>query len=142
MWSRIIGVGLVMGIVSLVIYDLSLPGGLLSGLEHLAPAGEEFVVARTTVFTALVFMQLFNALNSRADTASAFDHLFTNKWLWLSFAAVIIGQILVVEVPFLQGAFGTTSLDLLHWAVAVGAGVVLLAFEEIVKAIRRSRVGR
>lgn len=142
MWSRIIGVGLVMGIVSLVIYDLSLPGGLLSGLEHLAPAGEEFVVARTTVFTALVFMQLFNALNSRADTASAFDHLFTNKWLWLSFAAVIIGQILVVEVPFLQGAFGTTSLDLLHWAVAVGAGVVVLAFEEIVKAIRRSRVGR
>lgn len=139
MWSRIIGVGLVMGIISLLVYDLMLPGGLVGGLEHLAPSGSELVVARTTVFTALVFMQLFNALNSRADTASAFTHLFTNRWLWISFALVIVGQILVVQVPVLQGAFGTAPLDLLHWGVAIGAGVAVLVFEEIVKAVRRTR---
>ncbi|WP_197511673.1 HAD-IC family P-type ATPase [Tessaracoccus coleopterorum] len=138
MWQRIIVIGLVMGLISLAIFDLSLPGGLLSGLEHLAPTGLQFEVARTTVFTALVFMQLFNALNSRADTASAFSHLFTNKWLWLSFAAVTVGQVLVVEVPFLQHAFGTTALDLPHWGVAVAAGVAVLLFEEAVKAVRRA----
>ncbi|AQP49043.1 haloacid dehalogenase [Tessaracoccus aquimaris] len=142
MWSRIIGIGLVMGIVNLVIYDLSLPGGLIGGLEHLAPAGQEFAVARTTVFTALVFMQLFNAINSRADVTSAFSHLFTNKWLWLSFAGVIVGQVLVVEVPALQQAFGTASLDLLHWAVAVGAGLVVLGYEEVVKLVRRASARR
>lgn len=139
MWSRIIGVGLVMGIISLFVYDLMLPGGLVGGLEHLAPAGSELVVARTTVFTALVFMQLFNALNSRAETASAFTHLFTNRWLWLSFALVIVGQILVVQVPVLQRAFGTATLDLLHWGVAIGAGVAVLLFEETVKALQRAR---
>ena len=82
---------------------------------------------------------LFNALNSRSNMNSAFDHLFTNKWLWGSFAAVILGQVLVVEVPFLQSAFGTTSLDLTHWGIAIGAGVVVLLFEEVVKAIRRAR---
>lgn len=139
MWSRIIGVGLVMGILSLVLYDVMLPGGFMGGMEHLAPVGSELVVARTTVFTALVFMQLFNALNSRADTASAFNHLFTNRWLWISFAFVIVGQLAVVQVPFLQQAFGTTSLDLLHWGIAIGAGVFVLMFEEAVKALRRAR---
>lgn len=139
MWSRIIGVGAVMGILNLIIFDLCLPGGLFGGLEALAGPDEQLAVARTTVFTALVLMQLFNALNSRSDLASAFSHLFTNRWLWLSFAGAILAQVAVVEVPFLQEAFGTAPLDWKHWALAVGAGVAVLLFEEIVKAIRRAR---
>lgn len=139
MWSRIISIGLVMGLVSTFIYDLMLPGGLVSGLERGVPVDLQFETARTTVFTALVMMQLFNALNSRADVSSAFSHLFTNKWLWLSLAFGVVSHIAVVEIPFLQSAFGTTSLDLIHWAIAVGAGVVVLLFEKIVKLVRRSR---
>ncbi|MHA7861324.1 cation-translocating P-type ATPase [Tessaracoccus sp. Y36] len=138
MWTRIIGIGLVMGVISLLIYDLTLPGGLVGGLEHLAPADEQLAVARTTVFTALVMMQLFNALNSRSDMGSAFSHLFTNAWLWVSLLGAALAQVAVVQVPFLQHAFGTTSLDLAHWAVAVGAGVAVLVYEEIVKVIRRA----
>ncbi|WP_040283471.1 cation-translocating P-type ATPase [Tessaracoccus massiliensis] len=141
MWTRIIGIGLVMGVISLLIYDLTLPGGLVGGLEHLAGADEQLAVARTTVFTSLVMMQLFNALNSRSDLASAFSHLFTNKWLWISLAGATLAQVAVVEVPFLQAAFGTTSLDWIHWAVAVGAGVAILVYEEIVKAVRRAAAG-
>ena len=127
----------VMGIVNLIIFDLCLPGGLFGGLEALAGPEQQLAVARTTVFTALVFMQLFNALNSRSDYGSAFSHLFTNRWLWASFAFVILAQIAVVELPFLQSAFGTTSITAAHWALAVGAGAAVLAFEEVVKAIRR-----
>lgn len=141
MWQRIISIGLVMGVLSLLVYDLSLPGGLFGGLDSLVGTGEQFVTARTTVFTALVFMQLFNALNSRSDASSAFSHLFTNGWLWASFAFVVVAQALVVEVPFLQAAFGTTSLDLIHWAVAIGAGAMVLVYEEIVKVIRRHIAG-
>ena len=138
MWQRIIGVGLVMGLLTLLIYDLTLPGGLVGGLEGLATPGSQFAVARTTVFTALVFMQLFNALNSRSDTASAFTHMFSNAWLWGSFALVTVLQVLVVEVPFLQSAFGTAPLDWIHWAVAVGAGAAVLLYEEVVKLLRRT----
>ncbi|MCG6568200.1 cation-translocating P-type ATPase [Tessaracoccus sp. ZS01] len=140
MWARIIGTGLVMGIISLVIYDLSLPGGFLSGLEHLVGTDQQLEVARTTVFTALVMMQLFNALNSRSDLGSAFSHLFTNAWLWVSLLGAALAQVAVVQVPFLQQAFGTTSLDLAHWVVAVGAGVAVLVYEEVVKVIRRAAV--
>ncbi|HZK05468.1 MAG TPA: cation-translocating P-type ATPase [Actinomycetaceae bacterium] len=140
MWRRIIGIGLVMGILSLLVYDLTLPGGLVGGFETLAPVETQLDTARTTVFTALVFMQLFNALNSRSDRTSAFSHLFTNRWLWASFAFAVVTQILVVEVPFLQGAFGTIGLQLEHWALATGAGVVVLLFEEVVKVFRRASV--
>ena len=138
MWQRIIGVGLVMGLLALLIYDLTLPGGLVGGLEGLATPDSQFAVARTTVFTALVFMQLFNALNSRSDTGSAFTHMFSNAWLWGSVALVTVLQVLVVEVPFLQSAFGTAPLDWIHWAVAVGAGAAVLLYEEVVKLLRRT----
>ena len=138
MWQRIIGVGMVMGLLTLLIYDLTLPGGLVGGLEDLTTPDSQFAVARTTVFTALVFMQLFNALNSRSDTGSAFTHMFSNAWLWGSVALVAVLQVLVVEVPFLQSAFGTAPLDWIHWAVAVGAGAAVLLYEEVVKLLRRT----
>lgn len=138
MWQRIIGVGLVMGLLTLLIYDLTLPGGLVGGLEGFATPDSQFAVARTTVFTALVFMQLFNALNSRSDTGSAFTHMFSNAWLWGSVALVTVLQVLVVEVPFLQSAFGTAPLDWIHWVVAVGAGAAVLLYEEVVKLLRRT----
>ncbi|HHW83683.1 MAG TPA: cation-translocating P-type ATPase [Actinomycetales bacterium] len=142
MWERIIGIGLVMGVLSLLVYDLTLPGGLFGGFEGLVPVESQFDTARTTVFTALVFMQLFNALNSRSDLASAFDHLFTNGWLWAALAFGVVAQVLVVEVPFLQGAFGTVGLGWQHWLLAFGAGAMVLVYEEVAKAIRRGLAAR
>ncbi|AQX14710.1 haloacid dehalogenase [Tessaracoccus lapidicaptus] len=138
MWQRILGIGALMGLLSLVVYDLTLPGGLLGGLDRAAPAGAELDTARTTVFTALVLMQLANALNSRSDRASVLDHLFTNRWLWVSLAGAAALQVAVVYVPVLQHAFGTAPLAWSHWAVAIGAGVVVILVEEAVKAARRA----
>ena len=139
MWRRIIGIGLVMGILNVAVLDLTLPGGLLSGMEDLVPTDQQLDVARTTMFTSLVFMQLFNALNSRSETASAFTHLFTNRWLWISIALATIAQVLVVNVPALQSAFSTTAISPAHWTLAVGAGAAVLVFEEIAKLVRWRR---
>ncbi len=139
MWARIITIGLVMGVLTLIVYDLTLPGGLLGGLEHLTPTEDQLAAARTTAFTALVLMQLFNALNSRSDRASAFNHLFTNRWLWLALGFGVISQIAVVHVPLLQSAFGTTHLQWQHWLLALGAGAMVLGIEEILKLVRRAR---
>ena len=141
MWQRILSIGLVIGVINMVLYDLMLPGGLIGSLEHLAPTELQWATAQTTVFTALVFMQLFNALNSRSDMASAFSHLFTNRWLWLSLGFVALSQVLVVHVPFLQRAFSTVRLDAAHWGLAIGAGLLVLVYEEVVKAVRRAMAG-
>ncbi len=137
MWGRILFIGLVMGAVTLAVFDACLPGGTFTLLADRVPVANQLVVARTTAFTTLVFAQLFNALNSRSDRGSAFHKLFLNRWLWASFAVVVVAQILVVEVPSLQASFATASLDASQWALAVGAAALVLAVEEIAKALRR-----
>ena len=130
MWFRIMFIGLVMGAATLLTIDMFLPGGAIAGSDSL-------VVARTAGFTTLVFAQLFNALNSRSETTSAFRGLFSNKWLWGALGLGAALQVLVVQVQFLQDAFGTASLDPVQWVATIGMASVVLWAEELVKWIRR-----
>ncbi|AWB84184.1 cation-translocating P-type ATPase [Corynebacterium liangguodongii] len=131
MWARILFIGGVMGAVTLLAIDMFLPGGLAT----IEPVTLE--VARTVGFSTVVFAQLFNALNSRSSDRSAFRGLFANRWLWASIALAVALQIVVVHVPFMQVAFGTSALSPLQWAVSIGMASVVLWAEELVKAGRR-----
>ena len=130
MWWRVIYIGLIMGLVTLLSIDMFYPGGLIAGSDSLD-------TARTVGFTTLVLAQLFNALNSRSETQSAFHHMTSNRWLWYAIGLGVVLQIMVVHVPFLQTAFGTTALDPLHWAVAIGMASIVLWAEELSKLVRR-----
>ena len=131
MWTKIMFTGAVMAAATLLTMDAFLAGGLIEGSDSLD-------VARTVGFTTLVVAQLFNAFNSRSATASAFRNLFTNRWLWTAVALGLALQIAVVHVPFLQTAFGTASLDVGQWAVAVAAASSVLWFEEVYKFALRA----
>ena len=130
MWWRVIYIGVIMGLVTLLSIDMFYPGGLIAGSDSLD-------TARTVGFTTLVLAQLFNALNSRSETQSAFHHMTSNRWLWYAIGLGVALQIMVVHVPFLQTAFGTTALDPLHWAVAIGMASIVLWAEELSKLVRR-----
>ena len=130
MWVGIAFVGLVMAAVTLLSMDSVRPGGLVGGSGSLEQA-------RTVGFTTLVFAQLFNTLNARSGLASAFSHLFSNRWLWASLALGAVLQIAVVEMPTLQTAFGTVSLSAAHWATAGVMASLVLWCEELRKAAMR-----
>ena len=132
MWLGILSIGLVMGVASLLTIDIFLPGGLVPG------GSDSLDVARTAGFTTLVFAQLFNAFNSRSETTSAFRRLFVNKWLWGSVLLATLLQVAVVELPFLQRAFGTAPLDAGHWAVCVAMASTVLWFDELRKIVLRT----
>jgi len=130
MWTGVVMIGTVIAAATLLTIDLFLPGGLVEGDGTL-------VVARTCGFTTLVLAQLFNAFNSRSETTSAFHRMFVNPWLWGSVAFGVLAQVLVVEVPFLQTAFGTASLDLDHWLVCTAMASTVLWFDEARKLVYR-----
>ncbi|WP_020014879.1 cation-translocating P-type ATPase [Promicromonospora sukumoe] len=132
MWTGVLSIGLVMGLATLLTIDIFLPGGLVEGSDDLT-------VARTAGFTTLVLAQLFNVLNSRSETTSAFHRMFAGRWLWAAIGLGVVLQVAVVEVPFLQVAFGTAGLDLAHWAVAVGMASAVLWFDEVRKLLWRVR---
>ena len=89
MWEGVIVIGVVMAAATLATIDLYLPGGLIEGTHGLENA-------RTAGFTVLVLAQLFNALNARSETASAFHRLFANRWLW---GAIVLSALLQVAGP-------------------------------------------
>ena len=77
--------------------------------------------------------------NARSATQSAFHGLFHNKFLW---AAVLFGflcQVAVVQVPFLQAAFGTVSMTLAQWLTSFALASLVLWVEELRKLWLRSR---
>jgi magnesium-transporting ATPase (P-type) len=132
MWIGTIWVGSVMAAVTLLALDLRLPGGIVGE----AGSGD-IVQARTMAFTTLVLAQLFNCFNARSDRVSAFHGLFTNRLLWAAVASSLALQVAVVQVPFLNRAFQTTSLSPSDWLVCAGLASVVLWADEAKKLLQR-----
>jgi Ca2+-transporting ATPase len=132
MWAGIAFVGLVMAAATLLVFDLSLPGGLIAG-------DGDVTHARTMAFTTLMLAQLFNVFNARSDTRSAFAGLFQNRWLWGAVALSLALHLLPLYVPPLQRAFGTTGLGVGDWLVCLAAASAVLWLREASKLVARSR---
>ncbi|MDB5797170.1 MAG: ATPase, type [Paucimonas sp.] len=130
----VLQIGIVMAVVTLLTIDMYLPGGLIEGTHDLANA-------RTAGFTVLVFAQLYNCFNARSQTASAFRHLFVNKWLWGAVGVSLILQIAVVQLDFLNLAFKTVPLALDQWLVCAVMASAVLWFSELRKLLWRARRG-
>ncbi len=126
MWRGVLLLGSAMALSALATLDLLLPGGWFQGEESLA-------TARTAAFTVLVLAQLFNAFNARSETASAWQGLFANRWLWAAAALGLGLQVAVVELPWLNVAFGTVPLTSGQWGSCVLMGSVVLWCSELRK---------
>jgi len=95
--------------------------------------------ARTTVFATLILIELFKAFAFRSDRRSTLEGTFRNRWLDLAVAWEIALLTLVINVPFLEHAFGTTGLSPARWALVVGAALTIVPVLELGKLlVRRS----
>ena len=130
MWRGIFFVGTIMAAGSLFVLDASLPGGMVEGDGNLP-------YAQTMAFTTLMLFQIFNVFNARSDERSAFNHLFTNGWLWAAVLASVFLQVLVVHATFLQRAFGTRPLTIEDWMICLAIASSVLWLREISKMAGR-----
>ena len=96
--------------------------------------------AMTMTFVTLVLIEFFKAYSFRSDRNSVFRRPFANKWLNLAIVWEVAMILLVVNVPFLQGAFGTRPLSLESWLIVVGIAFTIVPVLEVAKRVlRRSR---
>ena len=121
-----------MAAVTLIGMDMHLEGGLFTVRSIGGTHEFQMIEARTMGFTILVFAQLFNAIASRSARQSAFVGLFSNKWLWGAIGLSVVLQLVVIYVPFLNSAFGTTPLGPWAWVECICLAAVVL------KSTRRS----
>ena len=130
MWLGVAEIGVVVAGVALLTMDICLPGGLIEGSGNIA-------TARTAGFTVVVLTSLFNCLNARSETASAFHRLFVNPWLWAAIALSASLQVAVVHLPFLNLAFGTVPLTLAQWLLCTAMASCVLWYSELRKLVLR-----
>ena len=130
MWGNIIVIGAAVAAATLLTIHLFLPGGPIPGTLSLD-------TARTAGFTVLVFAQLFNTVNARSDSHTAFRRFFTNRWLWAAIALSALLQVAVVQLPFFNQAFTTRPLSLTQWLICTAMASTVLWVSELRKVIVR-----
>ncbi len=95
--------------------------------------------AMTMTFAALVLIEFFKAYSYRSDHYSVLTRPFANRWLNLAILWELVLLVLVVNVPFLQDAFGTTGLSARDWAIIAGVAFTIVPVLEVAKRVIRRR---
>ena len=128
-------------LLRLFLYGLTMALGTLALFSYARPQGQEY--ALTLAFTTFVLFQFYNIFNARAEHETAFNgHFFHNRWLWLSLAAVLSLQVLVVHWAPAQAVFRTTDLALADWGLAALVASSVLLIEEVRKLLQRRLNGK
>jgi len=96
-------------------------------------------VVRTITLQTIVFAQLFHLFNSRSIRGFAFDKgFFSNKIVFVVALAMIVLQLSITYLPFMNNVFGTVALSLSDWQYPLYLGVIVFVIVEIEKAIMRA----
>lgn len=76
--------------------------------------------ARTQLFTAIILMELANALSARSLKHTVFKvGIFKNKFLWLAICSSLALQLVVLYTPQISSLFEMTSPGLVVWLLAI-----------------------
>jgi Ca2+-transporting ATPase len=140
--------GLVIGGISLaaflkVPYDRIVMEGLPLSLHNVLEGLKISTVlarAQTHAFVVLGISQLFHAIGMRDVNVSVFrmNHK-NNPYMIFAFVTGLLLQIVVTEVPFLIGLFGTIRLDMGEWLQLTALSATPLILHELLVAVGRSR---
>ena len=137
------------GVLTKRIAGIMLMQGTIIGLLTLGAFLFEYLVmgggvdrARVVAFSTTIFAQNVHAFNVRSNRYSVFQLGFlSNPWLLVSFVVVMVSELAVIYLPFLQPIFKTMPLGAQDWAVVIGLGLMPLVIVEFIKLINR-RLGR
>jgi Ca2+-transporting ATPase len=92
--------------------------------------------ARTQLFTAMVLMELANAINARSLKHTVFKvGIFKNKFLWLAVLSSLGLQFVVLYIPGLSNLFSVRPPGLIDWGYALLFTLITFSAIEIAKYI-------
>jgi Ca2+-transporting ATPase len=132
------------GIFTRPVVILMLTGGFWSTAVNMGifswalKSGMKLEEAMTMTFVSLILIQFFKAYSYRSDRQSVIQKPFANKWLNMAIVFQLILLALIIYLPFLHKPFGTYSLPLFDWSVAIVLSATVVPVLEITKwMIRR-----
>ena len=108
LWEKILFRGALIGISTIFTFII----GLYMGFS--------IQTCRTMTLATLVLSQLIHVFECKSEVRTLFEiNLFSNKYLLLSVIISIVMILGIIYVPFLQGIFKTTSMNLIQWLIVI-----------------------
>ena len=94
--------------------------------------------ARTIAVNVFVFGELFYLFNCRSLTRSMLAvGLFSNRWLLIGVAIMIVLQLAFTYVPLMNTIFHSAPIDAVWWLSILGVGLAIYLIVEAEKWLRR-----
>lgn len=88
------------------------------------------------IFITMVFIQVANSFNAKFENKSIFrNNPFNNSKLLLANLISIVIAISIVEIPFLQNIFQTTSIQIHDWLIIISCCILFTFITEFSKII-------
>ena len=117
-------------VIALIVYGVSLAAG-------------EGVMARTHVFSFLVFAELFRSFASRSEAKTAFQlGLFSNKYHLLAVFFPVGLQVLLQENRLFQTVFKVQSSSALEWSAIIALALIPVTLLELRKLFKRRPISQ
>lgn len=139
--KRYVIMGLTIGAIVMIMYVATLYRYGWTWGEQINDENFAYLKASTTAFALLIIIQMVQAFNSRSEKNSIFKlGLFSNIWLLGAIMISLILTVVMVEVPFLQHYFNTTSLNAEDWGIIIGSSLIVLVIEEVRKLFLRKKL--
>ncbi len=96
--------------------------------------------ARTIAVNVVALSQAFYLLNCRSLRYSIFKiGVFSNMWIWLGIAAMVMAQLLITYSPLMNKLFHTAPIGLDDWLRILAVGVCIYLIIDLEKWLRRRR---
>jgi len=126
----------------LIIVPLLMTALLLFGYFYYKPweGIHQLTEARTQLLTAMIMMELANAISARSLKYSVFKvGVFKNRFLWYAILSSFGLQLLVLYTPGLSGLFDVNPPEPLDWAFAILFTIIVFGSLELGKYIASKR---
>ncbi|UTR16122.1 HAD-IC family P-type ATPase [Salipaludibacillus sp. LMS25] len=125
-------------IFRILFVSLLIGGGTLLLNVELLSRGVEGNMINSVILHSIVMMQMFHLFNCRNELGNAFDkNFFKNKVAFLVSGVLILLQLALLYLPFMNVAFGTQPLGIIYWVLPILMGIVVFIIIEIEKTITR-----
>ncbi|WP_010233490.1 cation-transporting P-type ATPase [Clostridium arbusti] len=122
----------------IVFVSILIGGGTLFMNVNLINRGYDLNEVRTITLHTIVITQMFHLYNSRTIRRFAFNRdFFSNKIVFIVSALLIILQLSITYIPFMNEVFGTEYMKPSHWVFPILMGIGVFIIIEIEKFIMR-----
>jgi len=138
--ARTVYVGLLMCTIALALFLVSINAAGAS-LTSGAPLDRVVLAeAQTLAVTSIALFQIFYLLTCRTLKQPVRNlGWFSNRYIFVGIATLLILQAAFVYVPSLQDLFHTAPLSAAQWLLATGAGFIVVPVVTVEKWVRRRR---